>query len=245
MFSVLGAISLSVSAAMLTSLIDVAWLGWHWHVLAVLWMLITALALAAVIARPPTFETVDFDYADGIGDIIPPGDRWDVAAPRWRADPLAVDDVDVWNDQRLWLLTLSGLLISGLAIALSDPGDIDGYGLISAVPPWFFAGVALIVAALFAQLSRGGRNGHIAAAVNLGILIFVLHGLPGFVEPKTRFPVVWLHAGFADQIAYEGRLLPRLDARFSWAGFFSGRPSSSVSPAPTISSGSCGSRRSP
>jgi hypothetical protein len=58
--------------------------------------------------------------------------------------------------------------------------------------------------------------------VNLGCLIVVLHGLPGFIEPNPRFPVGWLHAGFADHIAYEGELLPRLDARFSWAGFFSG-----------------------
>ena len=122
----------------------------------------------------------------------------------------------------MWWVTLAGLLVAGAAIAAADPADIDGYGLVAAVPWWFYVGIALLLTALFGHLHAGGRPGHIGAVVNLACLIVVLHGLPGFVEPEPRFPVAWLHAGFASQIADEGKLLPLLDARFSWAGFFSG-----------------------
>jgi hypothetical protein len=224
--SVLGAVALSVSLAMLTSLITVAWLDWRWYALAVAWMLATSCVLAAVIARPhPRRDIADggFDPYSGTQQL-----PWNVTQPHWRSEWTTDDDaqddaaVDARADWVPWLVTLAGLLVCGITVAVADPGDIDGYGLVAAVPPLFYAGIGLLVAALFAQLGTGGRRGHIGATVNLGCLIVMLHGLPGFVEPEPRFPVAWLHAGFANQIAYEGELLPRLDARFSWAGFFSG-----------------------
>jgi hypothetical protein len=213
--SVLSAFALSVSLAMLTSLIMVGWLGWHWRALAIIWMLGCAAGLGATIVRP--LEALDDDSRD----TSRLDDSWAIRRPRWRDDWSSAVDADV-GDWRLWAATLAGLVISAAAIAVADPGDIDGYGLIAAVPLWFFAGVALLLVALFAQLRAGGRSGHVGACVNLGFLIVLLHGLTGFIEPNPRFPVAWLHAGFADHIAYEGELLPRLDARFSWAGFFSG-----------------------
>lgn len=213
--SVLSAFALSVSLAMVTSLIMVGWLGWHWRALAIIWMLGCAAGLGATIVRP--LEAVE----DDSDDTGPFDDAWAITRPRWRDDWSSAAEADL-GDWRLWATTLAGLFISGGAIAVADPADIDGYGLISAVPPWFFAGVALLLVALFAQLRAGGRGGHVGACVNLGFLIVMLHGLTGFIEPNPRFPVAWLHTGFADHIAYEGELLPRLDARFSWAGFFSG-----------------------
>jgi hypothetical protein len=237
--SVLGSVALSISLAMLTSLAAVGWFGWHWRALALLWTLASAGALVAVIARPPLPRELDDDLDDDLdGDLddhlhedlveLAWDDRtWAIAQPQWHTGSTAsttpVDHgADVFDERLLWLITLAGVTVAGVAIAFADSGDIDGYGLISAVSLWFYLGIALLLAALFAHLHVGGRAGHIGAAVNLACLIVVLHGLPGFVEPQPRFPVAWLHAGFANQIAYGGELLPRLDARFSWAGFFSG-----------------------
>ena len=216
--TVLGSFALSISAAMLTSLITVAWLGWHWRALGVLWMVVTAVLLATVIARWKPAGGAEPESAREVDDEP----FWAVAQPRWDTE---VSHTAAWVDGsawRLWLLTLAGLVVTGVAIAAADPADIDGYGLVAAVPLWFYIGIALLLTALFAQLHEGGRPGHVGATVNLACLIVVLHGLPGFVEPEPRFPVAWLHAGFTNQIAYEGELLPLLDARFSWAGFFSG-----------------------
>ena len=210
--SVLGAFALSVSLAMLASLITVAWLSWQWQVLAIVWMLATASALGVAILRPPDEELTDVEALEG---------GWAVARPYWRDEADAVD-IDPANDPLLWLLTIAGALITGASLAAADPGDIDGYGLLSALPQWYFVGLAMLLLALFGQLRTGGHRGHVAAVVNLGLLIVALHGAPGFVESAPRFPVAWLHAGFADHIAYEGELYPQLDARFSWAGFFSG-----------------------
>ena len=226
--SLLGAVSLSVSLAMLTSLITVAWLGWRWYGLAVAWMLASSCALAVAIARPRSMRDGADDGLDAHSGTqqLP----WNVLQPRWSGDRTTHVDADaavaVALDARvdwvLWLLTLAGLLVFAITVAVADPADIDGYGLISALPASFYVGVALLLTALFAHLGAGGRRGHMGATVNLGCLIVMLHGVPGLVEPEPRFPVAWLHAGFANQIAYEGELLPRLDARFSWAGFFSG-----------------------
>ncbi len=217
--TVLGSFALSISMAMLTSLITVAWLGWHWRALAVLWMLVTAAALATVIAKSaPSQEADTDDVLDGDDERL-----WAVTQPSWDTEAgRAATWVNGSNEWRLWLVTLVGLVVTGAAIVAADPAAIDGYGLVSAVPLWFYVGIALLLTALFAHLRAGGRRGHVGAAVNLACLIVVLPGLPGFVEPQPRFPVAWLHAGFTNQIAYDGELLPRLDARFSWAGFFSG-----------------------
>ncbi|MEJ7800877.1 MAG: hypothetical protein WKF60_10165 [Ilumatobacter sp.] len=120
----------------------------------------------------------------------------------------------------VWLHGLVGVVICGAALALTDSADISGLGLFDALPLWGYVGTALLVSGLFMNLALASRAALRAAWVHLIALLTVLHGLPGFVEPNPRFPVAWLHVGFAEAIATDGRLYPQIDARFSWPGFF-------------------------
>jgi hypothetical protein len=116
---------------------------------------------------------------------------------------------------------LAGLVMVLFALPRVDLGRIGDAGLISALPVLWFIGAALIVVGAFACLAESGpwRAG---AYAHLAVLIGVIHGLPGMVHPHPRFPVAWLHVGFINEIADQGRLFPQIDGRFSWAGFFSG-----------------------
>ncbi|HEX9991678.1 MAG TPA: hypothetical protein VGB14_01995 [Acidimicrobiales bacterium] len=114
-----------------------------------------------------------------------------------------------------------GTALAAVGVAGADASRIGAAGLVQAVPPVWFAGTGLVVAG--AVLWAGDRRANRwAVAAHVVVLAVLLHGLPGMVESEPRFPVAWLHAGFIDQIAADGRLLPLVDARFSWAGFFAG-----------------------
>lgn len=116
---------------------------------------------------------------------------------------------------------ICGVMLVASAIPRVDPDRIDDAGLISALPTMWFVGAALIVLGIFTCLEEAGAW-RAAAFAHLVALVVVLHGLPGMVDEHPRFPVAWLHAGFIDEIATSGELFPRIDGRFSWAGFFSG-----------------------
>jgi hypothetical protein len=111
---------------------------------------------------------------------------------------------------------------AGLAGAFAAQSDrIDSAGLIRTLPPAYFVGVALVIAAIVVGVAPGPRSSSWWTAACVTSLAVLLHGLPGIIETNPRFPVAWLHVGFIDAIARTGQILP-LDARFSWAGFFSG-----------------------
>ena len=92
-------------------------------------------------------------------------------------------------------------------------------GLVDVLSPAFWIGLAVIVTGLVIACYRGSRW----AWLNVVALMTALHGLPGLLEPNPRFSVAWIHTGFVEHIATDGTLLKSLDARFSWAGFFSAR----------------------
>jgi len=190
------AIGLSLGVTMIFSTVLVTWLDWQWRPLAVFLAIASGVGIAAVprMAGQP----------DGTASIA-------VAT-----DHSGVDDAS----RRAWIAlgcTLGGAAVSAAAMARASVDDIGELGLVQALPIWFFAGPAAILVGLFVGLARLRT-----VWFHLTALVVVLHGLPGFVEPLPRFPTAWLHVGFADQIATNGELLPLLDARFSWPGFFAG-----------------------
>jgi hypothetical protein len=218
--TVVAAFALSVATVMIVSLATVAWLDWNWRPIAIAWSALTVAGLIVPAVRDMTTLPPGSDARDAeVPTLDEPLARSTVHADRAKRD-VDSDVTTVWNLD--WMLTAIGLLICTASVARTDVDDIDGRGLYSAVPLWFYAGIVLLLCALVRGLDRGDRRGQLAALANLGCLIVLTHGLPGLIESNPRFPVAWLHAGFADHIAWEGELLPRLDARFSWPGFFTG-----------------------
>jgi hypothetical protein len=106
-----------------------------------------------------------------------------------------------------------------LSLSRSSAGRIGDYGLIQAVNAGYLVGLALLTVCFVAYLRWSYR------APRLGVLylaawVALLDAAPYVLEREPRFPVTYVHAGFAEAIMRTGETLPLLDARFSWPGFF-------------------------
>lgn len=117
-----------------------------------------------------------------------------------------------------WSTVVGGNALVALGIRHSSLADADVLGLLGALSLWYWLGLLVILAGLMRTCSLGSRW----AWLSVTALMVALHGLPGMLEANPRFSVAWIHTGFSRHIAEQGTLLTNLDARFSWAGFFSG-----------------------
>ncbi|WP_436794056.1 hypothetical protein [Actinospongicola halichondriae] len=203
------AVGTSLATMAVVGHLTVTVLAWHWAPVMVL--VATASGGAIALQRWRT------DVVDGIPTLT------------WGRDH---EQTDVGDDSTAhwlsptvwWTAVVTGLVAGVLAVvglAGSDERAIDGYGLVGTVPIVTWLGVAVSLVCLAAVLGSRPRD-HAAMAALTAMIALILHGAPGLVETHPRFPVAWLHVGFIDQISTNGALLPDLDARFSWPGFFAG-----------------------
>ncbi len=126
--------------------------------------------------------------------------------------------------------TASGWLGAGLSVVavvagcvgarLTDSADVDGYGIIRALPPLYWTGIvvgAVATSLLALALMAGQRRlGWLIPAVWLALF----HLAPQLAHAHTRFSIVYVHTGFIRLIdtQHTGDVL--IDARFAWPGFF-------------------------
>ena len=117
-------------------------------------------------------------------------------------------------------------LLTGGAVALYtaqlhtvDLGDMTGLGLISVLPVSTLVGLVMLTIGFIGALSLRRRCAWLLA-VQLVLLVVLLHGITILLEPQPRFPITWIHAGFVEFIDRTGTTAPALDARWSWPGFF-------------------------
>ncbi len=120
-----------------------------------------------------------------------------------------------------WALTLIALGLGLLSLASAHQSAIGPYGLIQALPPGYFVSLVILVAAfILTWMSHETRYPQFITEAL--VLVILLHGAPGIIESEPRFHEAWTHAGFTDYVALTGRVLPHIDARFSWPSFFTG-----------------------
>jgi hypothetical protein len=119
------------------------------------------------------------------------------------------------------LLPLLALGLGLLAIKSAHVSSIGAYGLIGALPPLYYVALALAGASFFLTWTSPGPR-LLRFSFDLLVLVLLLQSPPQIIEPVARFPVAWLTAGFANYVAGTGHVLPGIDARFSWPGFFAG-----------------------
>lgn len=113
----------------------------------------------------------------------------------------------------------AGLALFWIPLTGVHLGAMNGFGLISVLPITTIAGAVLLVLAFILTLAL--RRPHpVLLAGQLVVILVSLHGLGLFLEPYARFPTSWQHAGFIEYIARTHTVDPRMDARFSWPGFF-------------------------
>lgn len=125
-----------------------------------------------------------------------------------------------WVLVLLVLLVTAALVVGARSLLASEPSQIGDYGLIEALGPGYFAGLALLTFGFVVFLWRAVAASWLGA-VYLLALILLVDGAPFVIERAPRFPVTYVHAGFIEAIMRTGETLPFLDARFSWPGFFS------------------------
>ncbi|WP_344973001.1 hypothetical protein [Streptosporangium fragile] len=124
------------------------------------------------------------------------------------------------------LLTVEGLVMYVLALRVApgplrgvDLTEIDGLGLISAMPVTAFAAILLMLVAFFVTIAQN-TDRKFLLLFQIAAITFALHGAAALVEDEARFPTAYVHAGFVEYINRTGEASPILDARFAWPGFF-------------------------
>ncbi|WP_143590563.1 hypothetical protein [Thermoactinospora rubra] len=128
-----------------------------------------------------------------------------------------------------WLpvvLMVEGVIMYFLAMTL-DPGplrgvrpvDIDGLGLISAMPLSAFAGILIMIVSFFVTVTQAVDR-KILLLVQISAITLALHGAGSLVADEPRFPTAYVHAGFVEFIARTGEAATSIDARMGWPGFF-------------------------
>jgi hypothetical protein len=118
-----------------------------------------------------------------------------------------------------------GLAVLGAAAGLTggrltSSADVDGYGLVYALPPLYWIGGALVAVAS-GLLWFAAVNGHRWLAPLVPVLWLVIaHSAPATAHAHPRFSIVYIHLGFIRLIDTTGTGDILIDARFAWPGFF-------------------------
>lgn len=120
-----------------------------------------------------------------------------------------------------------GLGLAAMAAVFASLGgravgadDVDGYGIVFALPAVYWLGVVTAgIASGLLLLAAAAGHGRLAVAVP-AVWLVVVHTSPALAHRWARFPIVYIHLGFIRLIEAEqtGDIL--LDARFAWPGFF-------------------------
>ncbi|MDH5519965.1 MAG: hypothetical protein OEZ14_05465, partial [Acidimicrobiia bacterium] len=102
---------------------------------------------------------------------------------------------------------------------LADSTQVDGLGLLRALPALYWVGVAIGVAATFVLLRVGASNegSRYAAAVPV-LWLLLLHTAPQLAHAHPRLPTVWMHLGLLRFIEETGSGDVVLDPRLGWPG---------------------------
>jgi hypothetical protein len=148
---------------------------------------------------------VPFDHATEVDDVEPVAPPKRQLLPRW------------WP-----VVTLGGALACwAIALLQIDPNRIGDYGLISAMPPAYFAALALIIVGVAIAFARGARLPVVLA--HAVVFIFVVHATPAIVYETMRYSWAWKHIGIVDMMQRTHRLnpsVPVLPIYQQWPGFF-------------------------
>jgi hypothetical protein len=125
---------------------------------------------------------------------------------------------------RTRLLSLGALVIAvALFVFAAARLDFLGsghYGIVTQVGAAYWLGFAILSGTIVHTLTRG-RIDHVVMAASTFVLIAYATMLVPAASGETSVPTAFVHRGFVDTLAEAGRLPNGIDARFSWAGFFS------------------------
>lgn len=120
-----------------------------------------------------------------------------------------------------------GIGLTALSVVLTVVGgrtapseEVDGYGLISALPTIYWLGIVigLVASGLALRLAIVERTRYAGLVPVTWLAAF--HIGPHLAHAHLRFPTVWVHLGFVRLIDERRTGDVLIDARFAWPGFF-------------------------
>ena len=103
--------------------------------------------------------------------------------------------------------------------ALLEPRHAGELGLLSALPPVWWLGVAALTIAFLLHVRRGLQP--LLATVQVAALTGFLYVVVTVAEPYSRIPTSWTHVGLIDYLVRDHRIVDHFDARYSWPGSLS------------------------
>lgn len=116
-------------------------------------------------------------------------------------------------------LTVAAVLGYLLPLRNVNLAGLTGVGLISVLPVASLLSLAALALAFAVTLSFRRPRARLLGAQVLAT-VCCLHGVAALIEPLPRFPTAWIHVGLVEFIGSSGTVMPDLDARFNWPGFF-------------------------
>jgi hypothetical protein len=106
-----------------------------------------------------------------------------------------------------------------LALLHTDLTRIAGLGLLQALPPEYFAAVALLLTGFVHAVSRPTLDGRVLT-LYVGAFILVLHATTAILYDEPRYAWTYKHLGVINAIAAHGSVDRTLDIYANWSGFF-------------------------
>jgi hypothetical protein len=100
-----------------------------------------------------------------------------------------------------------------------DLSRMNDYGLVSVLPARVWVAFAVFMASFVVCWWRADRA-RVLLFVHILVFIVMFYGIPALVAHSPRGPIVYRHAGIAENLARTGLVDTRQDAYFNWPGFF-------------------------
>lgn len=116
-------------------------------------------------------------------------------------------------------LTATAAVLWIVSAAVVDPRAAGEIGMLTALPPVWWLGLAALATGFLVHLRRG-TNPLLAAAQVAGLIAF-LYVVMTVAEPYSRIPTSYTHVGLVDYLVRDHRIADYFDARYSWPGSLS------------------------
>jgi hypothetical protein len=113
----------------------------------------------------------------------------------------------------------AALLCWAVALTGTDLGRISGYGLLAALPPAYYAALALLAGG-FAVAATRRRVQPAVLGLYVVALVVVLHATTALLYSEPRYAWTYKHLGVIDYIAGHGSVDRWIDIYQNWPGFF-------------------------
>lgn len=179
-------------------------------------VLATQISIVAEWWNPPRTQTVLLVVATGACILAAR-----TLPPNTRTGPLCLDRVR-WTPARAAQLaalacSLVVFVVAARGIDIVATGNL---GVIAQVGPWYIVGLTLLAAVAVWTLGDRRLDPIVLSALTAVTVVYNTM-LVGLATGETSVPTSFVHRGFISVLAEHHHLPSQIDARFSWAGFFS------------------------